>query len=147
MAITPSPTPIDPRGPRFNQAVVTVLLLGAFVLEQPLVVPAVAVVLLAGAALGPRWGPFLLVYSHLIRPRLDPPAQMEDPRPPRFAAAVGVVVLSAATIALVAGLGLLGWALTLVVAVLAGLAAASGICVGCEIWLFMARRRGVRLVA
>jgi len=136
-----SPTPIDPRGPRFNQAVVTVLLLGAFVLEQPLVVPVVAVVLLTGAALGPRWGPFLLLYSRLIRPRLDPPSEMEDPRPPRFAAAVGVVVLSAATIAFVAGLGLVGWVLTLVVAVLAGLAATTGICVGCEIWLFRHRQR------
>lgn len=147
MAGTRSPTPIDPRGPRFNQAVVTVLLLGAFVFEQPLVVPAVALVLLAGAALGPRWGPFLLVYSQLIRPRLGPPTELEDPRPPRFAAAFGAVVLSVATAALLAGFGVVGWTLTLVVAVLAGLAAATGICVGCEIWLFTARRRGVRPVA
>ena len=147
MAGTHSPTPIDPRGPRFNQAVVTVLLLGAFVLEQPLVVPAVALVLLAGAALGPRWGPFLVVYSRLIRPRLGPPTELEDPRPPRFAAAFGGVVLSVATAALLAGFGVAGWTLTLVVAVLAGLAAATGICVGCEIWLFTARRRGVPLVA
>ena len=147
MAGTRSPSPIDPRGPRFNQAVVTALLLGAFVVGQPLVVPAVAAVLLAGAVLGPRWGPFLVVYSRLIRPRLGPPAELEDPRPPRFAAAVGGVVLSAATAAFVAGFGVVGWTLTLVVAVLAGLAAATGICVGCEIWLFTARRRGVRLVA
>lgn len=146
MAPPPSPTPIDPRGPRFNQAVVSVLLLGAFVVELPLVVPVVALAL-AGAALGPRWGPFLGVYRRLVRPRLGPPRRLEDPRPPRFAAAFGAVVLSVATIAFLAGLGVVGWVLTLVVAVLAGLAVATGICVGCEVWMFLARRRGVRLVS
>ena len=34
-----------------------------------------------------------------------------------------------------------------VVAALAGLAATTGICVGCEMWLFFARRRGVEVVA
>jgi glycosyltransferase involved in cell wall biosynthesis len=33
------------------------------------------------------------------------------------------------------------------VAALAGLAAVTGICVGCEVYLFLARRRGVELVA
>ena len=147
MPETSGPRPIDPRGPRFNQAVVSLLLLTAFVLDAPPVVPGVAVVLLAGAALGPRWGPFLRLYSDVIRPRLGPPAELEDPRPPRFASAVGVVVLAASTVAFMAGNTVIGWALALVVAVLAGLAAATGICVGCEIWLLLARRRGTRLVA
>ncbi|HEX2023841.1 MAG TPA: DUF4395 domain-containing protein [Acidimicrobiales bacterium] len=141
------PAPIDPRGPRFNQAAITVLLLVGFVLDAQVVVPAVAVVLLAGAALGPRWGPFLRLYGEVIRPRLAPPAELEDPRPPRFAAAVGVVFLAAATVAFLAGNAVVGWALALVVAVLAGLAATTGVCVGCEIWLFVARRRGTRLAA
>ncbi|HEX2274128.1 MAG TPA: DUF4395 domain-containing protein [Acidimicrobiales bacterium] len=141
------PAPIDPRGPRFNQAMVTLLLLVGFVLDVPVLVPAVAVVLLAGAALGPRWGPFLRLYSEVIRPRLGPPAELEDPRPPRFAAAVGVLFLAASTVAFVVGSSVVGWALALVVAFLAGLAAATGICVGCEIWLFLARRRGTRLAA
>ena len=141
------PAPIDPRGPRFNQAAITVLLLVGFVLDARVVVPAVALVLLAGAALGPRWGPFLRLYSEVIRPRLAPPAELEDPRPPRFAAAVGVVFLAAATVAFLAGNAVVGWVLALVVAVLAGLAATTGVCVGCEIWLFIARRRGTRLAA
>jgi hypothetical protein len=124
---------------------VTVLLLVGFVLDAPIVVPAVAVVLLAGAALGPRWGPFLRLYSEVIGPRLGPPAELEDPRPPRFAAAVGMVFLAASTVAFVLGSSLVGWVLALVVAVLAGLAATTGVCVGCEIWLFLARRRGTPL--
>jgi MFS family permease len=147
MPETPVPKPIDPRGPRFNQAMVTLLLLAGFVLDAQALVPAVGVVLLAGAALGPRWGPFLRLYGDLIGPRLAPPAELEDPRPPRFAAAVGVVFLTASTVAFLLGNAIVGWILALVVAVLAGLAAATGVCVGCEIWLFLARRRGTRLAA
>jgi hypothetical protein len=139
--------PIDPRGPRFNQAVLTVALLAGFVLDWRPVVPIFATVLLLGAAFGSRFGPFLRLYAEVIKPRLGPPADLEDPRPPRFAAAVGVVFLAGATLAFMAGSTTLGWVLALVVAALAGLAATTGICVGCEVYLFLARRRGVELVA
>jgi hypothetical protein len=141
------PVPIDPRGPRFNQGVLTAALLAGFLADARWVVPVWAVVLLLGAAFGPRWGPFLRLYADVIRPRLRPPAHLEDPRPPRFAAAVGVVFLAGSTAAFAAGAPGVAWALALVVAALAGLAATTGICVGCEIWLFVARRRHVELVA
>ncbi len=145
MAESPAPKPIDPRGPRFNQAMIAALLLVGFVLDWWPIVPAVAVILAVGAALGPRFGPFLALYAHVIRPRLEPPAELEDPRPPRFAATLGVVVLAASTVAFLAGAAAVGWVLALLVALLAGLAASTGICVGCEIYLFLARRRGVRM--
>jgi uncharacterized protein DUF4395 len=140
-----APRPIDPRGPRFNQAMIAALLLVGFVADWEAVVPAAAIILALGAVLGPRFGPFLAVYAHLIRPRLGPPAEVEDPRPPRFAASLGTVVLAASTVAFLAGADLVGWLLALLVAFLAGLAASTGICVGCEIYLFVARRRGIRL--
>jgi hypothetical protein len=102
-----------------------VLLLAGFVLDWWPMAAIVGVILLLGAALGPRYGPFIRLYSEAIRPRLAPPDELEDPRAPRFAATVGVVFLAGAT--------------------LAGLAAVTGICVGCEVWLFLARRRGVPL--
>jgi hypothetical protein len=139
--------PIDPRGPRTNQGVLAVALLVGFLLDGRAVVPVFAAVLLLGAALGPRYGPVLRLYAAVIRPRLGPPSHLEDPRPPRFAASVGVLFLGAASAAFLAGAPGLGWALALVVAALAGLAATTGICVGCEIWLFFARRRHVELVA
>ncbi len=142
-----TPKPIDPRGPRFNQAVLASALMIGFVLDQRWVAPVFAVVLFAGAALGAKYGPFLRIYAELIKPRLSPPRELEDPRPPRFAAAVGVVFLSAATIAFALGAGVVGWVLALIVAALAGLSAVTGICVGCEIYLMFARRTGVRLVA
>jgi hypothetical protein len=142
-----TPTPIDPRAPRFNQAVLTIALLGGFLLDLRLTAPLFAVVLFLGAAFGARYGPFLRLFAEAIKPRLGPPAELEDPRPPRFAATVGVIFLGGATIAFALGAVGFGWALTLIVAVLAGLAATTGLCVGCEIYVFVARRRGVELVA
>lgn len=142
-----SPSPIDPRGPRFNQAVLAAALLAGFVADWRPVVPLFAVVLFLGAAFGPRYGPFLRLYAQVIRPRLGPPKEMEDPRPPRFSSIVGTAFLALGTLAFVAGHPGLGWGLALIVAALAGLAATTGLCVGCEIYLFAARRLGVRMVA
>ena len=141
MVVMAAPAPIDPRGPRFNQAVLAVALLGGFLVDWRPVVPLFALVLLAGAALGPRYGPFLALYAKAIRPRLGPPSELEDPRPPRFSAALGVVFLAAGTLAFAAGSPRLGWGLALVVAALAALAAVTGICVGCEVYLLLTRRR------
>lgn len=134
-------TGIDPRGPRTNQAVLAAGLAVGFILGWWPVAPLFAVVLGLGVAFGPPWNPVLLAYRHLLAPRLGPPSELEDPRPPRFAAAVGVVFLAAATIAFLLGAGVLGWALSLVVAALAALAATTGLCVGCEIYLVASRLR------
>jgi hypothetical protein len=145
MAATPKP--IDPRGPRTNQAVLAAALLLGFLFDVRAVVPVFAVVLFLGAAFGPRYGPVLRLFAEVIRPRLAPPSHLEDPRPPRFAATVGVAFLVASSIAFLAGAPGLAWALALIVAALAALAAVTGICVGCELWLLFARRRNVELVA
>jgi uncharacterized membrane protein len=78
---------------------------------------------------------------------LKEPKHLEDPRPPRFAAALGTVFLTLSTLAFVGGNEVVAWGLALLVVVLAGLAATSGLCIGCELYLFVARRRGVELVA
>lgn len=141
------PQPIDPRGPRLNQAVLCVALLAGFVFDFWYVVPAFAVVLFLGAAFGPQYGPVLRFYSQVVKPRLRPPTELEDPRPPRFAATIGVVFLGLSTAAFLADAGTVGWILALIVAGLAGLAASTGICVGCELWMMIARRRNIELVA
>lgn len=141
------PTPIDPRGPRTNQAVLATALLLGFLTSQAWVAPVFALVLFLGAAFGPAWGPVLRLYASVIRPRLSPPRELEDPRPPRFAAAVGVVFLTAATVAFAVGAPAVGWTLSLMVAALAALAAVTGLCVGCEMYVMAVRLRGgVRVV-
>jgi hypothetical protein len=78
-----------------------------------------------------------------VQPRFGE-GPVEDARPPRFANLVGAVVLSAATLAYLAGFPLVGAVLGGVVATLALLAAATGLCVGCELYRLLARVRGVR---
>lgn len=130
------PKPIDARGPRFNQALVALLLLAGFVFEIREIIPAMGVVLLLSALGGARLGPFLRIYRDVVAPQLGPPTEIEDPRPPRFAATVGTVFCGVATLALVAGVPGLAWALALIVAALAALAAVTGLCVGCEAYVW-----------
>ncbi len=133
---------VDPRGPRFNQAVVCAIVLVGFGAGVYATVPAVAVILALGVVFGPRYAPFIRLYSDLVRPRLGPPGYLEDPRPPRFASVLGTVFLLAATTALYSGESAIGWGLALVVAALAGLAAASGVCIGCKAYVALVRLRG-----
>lgn len=136
----PRPKPIDARGPRFNQGVLTLALLAGFVFDARWVIPAWGVVLLLSSLGGSDLGPFLRLYRDVIKPRLSPPTEIEDPRPPRFAATVGTVFLGAGTLALLAGVPGLAWGLALIVAALAALAAVTGICVGCEIYVWFKKR-------
>lgn len=136
-----APRPIDARMPRFNQGVLALALLVGFVLRWDWMIPAFAVILFTGAAFGPRYGLFLRIYRDLVAPRLGPPHELEDPRPPRFAAAIGTVFLALGTGAVFVGLGLVAWTLALVVAALAALAATTGICVGCELYVRLQRAR------
>ncbi|MGH9022219.1 MAG: DUF4395 family protein, partial [Acidimicrobiia bacterium] len=81
------------------------------------------------------------LYTDLIAPRLGAPKVLEDPRPPRFAATLGAGFLTLATLALAGGLGVIAWTLALLVAVLAALASVSGLCIGCEVYLWLERAR------
>jgi hypothetical protein len=124
---------IDPRAPRLNQAVVAAVLAVAFAVGAPLAVSFVGALLAVGVLGGPKVAPVFVLWRQVLAPRVKPPTELEDPRGPRFAAGVGAVMLAAATLAFVAGAPVVGWVLALVVMVLAGLAATTGICVGCEI--------------
>lgn len=139
-------TPIDPRGPRFG-ATITALLLLADVVLAVLDDAAVAVSLLGLLGLLFAWGafagierhPYGVLYRRLIRPRLGPPPELEDPRPPSFAQGVGLVFAVAGVVA-----GLLGATPVLVVAagaafVAAALNASIGFCLGCQVYLLLLR--------
>jgi hypothetical protein len=91
---------------------------------------------------GPRLCLACLIYFKLVQPRLGP-GPIKDARPVRFANVVGLVFLSAASVAHLAGYPRLGWALGLLVAALALLAAASGLCVGCEMYRLLSYLRGI----
>lgn len=139
---------IDPRGPRFGAALTAVLLVvavllgpGAGTVVMALVVGSFALGAVRGAQ--GTWQGWL--FRTLVRPRLRPPAELEDPEPPRFAQLVGLVITGVGLL-----LTLLGatWALA-VFGVLALAAAAlnavAGFCLGCEIYLLLTRLRRSRV--
>lgn len=131
---------VDVNVPRFNQAVVAVLTALAFLFQWSWLVAVTFLLLAVSAVGGPRAAPLTRLYVGLIRPRLGGEIEVEPAAPPRFAQSVGAVVLGLATVALLAGLTALGWALTLVVTALAALAATTRICVGCIIYERVVRR-------
>jgi hypothetical protein len=116
---------IDSHQPRFSQGVLAVVLAVAFLFEASWLVPVMAVLLFASVVGGPRWNLLAYAYRALPIPRGEP----EAIGPPRFAQTLGVIFLSIATIGLFAAqrdstaYDFMGWGLTLLVAVLAGLAA------------------------
>jgi len=133
---------IDSRAPRFNQAAIGILALLAFLTGWWPILGLLALQLALGLTLGRRWCLACVAYFELVQPRLGE-GDLEDSRAPRFANMMGLVVLTAATVAHAAGLHLLGWALGLLVAALALLAAVTGLCTGCEIYRLGARLRGI----
>ncbi|MFB9957245.1 DUF4395 domain-containing protein [Agromyces bracchium] len=142
---------IDPRGPRFSAAITSVLLLAVVVLAvgglgvAALVLLALLAALFAwGAIAGVARHPFGLLCRALVRPRLAPPAELEDPRPPTFAQLVGLVVTGIGVV-----LGLVGIGVAVPIAAAAAffaafLNAAFGYCLGCQLYLLLVRARVIR---
>ena len=74
-----------------------------------------------------------------MRPRLAPPAELEDPAPPRFAQAVGLGFALVALAGYLVGAPLLGALATGAALAAAFLNAAFGFCLGCELYLLILR--------
>ncbi|MCB0973136.1 MAG: DUF4395 domain-containing protein [Actinobacteria bacterium] len=136
-----TPAAIDPRGPRFNQSVLALVLFVGFAADLWLVAPVMGACLALGAWGQPTWNPTFWLYRNYVAPRLGQPAYREDPRPPRFSARIGALFLGGATLAFSLGASTAGWVLTLIVATLATLAATTGICLGCELYLLLPGNR------
>ena len=134
---------IDARAPRFNQAVVGVVSLVAVISGWWPLLALLAAQLGIGLRFGRRYCLACVAYFELVQPRIGE-GPIEDSRPPRFANQVGLVVLSAATVAHLVGLAAIGTGLGILVAALALLAATTGLCVGCEMYRIGARIRGIR---
>ncbi|QJU53717.1 DUF4395 domain-containing protein [Herbiconiux sp. KACC 21604] len=153
---------IDPRAPRFAAGITALLLLVVVALgfafptgpEMPLearilnpafaLLTAIALLFLWGAAAGVKRHPFGVLFRELVRPRLAPPAELEDPRPPTFAQLVGLVVTGAGLLLAAVGVP---WALVVAASlafVAAFLNAVFGYCLGCQIYLLLVRLRPVR---
>ena len=138
---------IDPRGPRFGAAITGVLLLvviglwlSGLTIAATIVFLWITLVFAWGALAGVKRHPYGLFFKAVVRPRLKPPTELEDPTPPTFAQGVGLVIT---------GIGLIlsfipGVELALPIA--AGLAFIAAFlnsvfayCLGCQIYLLLVR--------
>ncbi|MCV7356338.1 DUF4395 domain-containing protein [Mycolicibacterium fluoranthenivorans] len=142
---------VDIRGPRFVAWVTTGVLIGTL-LVSAISVPAAtiilalqAVVFAIGAVRGPRQHPYGRVFAALIAPQLGPVTEKEPVPPLKFAQLVGFIFAVVGTVgfAFQAALGgpLLGLIATALALFAAFLNAAFGICLGCQIYPFVARLR------
>lgn len=133
-----SPATVDPRGLRFAAAITTVVLAAVLLLPPPareILLTIQLVVFALGTFVGLSASPYGLLYKILVRPRLGPPAELEDSAPPRFAQGVGLAFAAVALVAFVAGAPLVGLIATAAAFVAALLNAAIGFCLGCELYL------------
>src|SRR3954469_147277 len=137
---------IDSRAPRFNEATIGTLALVAAVLGWGLLAGVLGLQLVVGLVFGRRFCLPCLAYFELVQPRLGE-GPLEDSRPPRAANIVGAAVLSAAALAYALGGDVAGAALSLLVAGLALLAAATGFCTGCEAYKLGCRLSGKPFVS
>jgi hypothetical protein len=134
---------IDARAPRFNQGTVGAVAVLALLTGWWWLFALLALQLTVGLTLGRRWCLPCVLYFEVVQPRFGE-GPLEDSRPPRFANLVGASLLWATTLAFALGLVVVGAVLGAAVGVLALLAAATGLCVGCELYRLLSRLRGVR---
>lgn len=137
---------IDPRGPRVTAGITGLVVLVVVALGLVGLTPAAtillgaqAVVFLVAAIVGAARHPYGFVFKRLIRPRLAAPIELEDPAPPTFSQGVGFVVVTLGVV-----LQLVGVPYAVVVAagaafIVAFLNSVFGYCVGCQIYLLLAR--------
>ena len=134
---------VDARAPRFNQ---TVVALGATIAVLTGAWPILTVLgaqLAVSVLFGRKYCLPCVFYFEVVQPRFGP-GPLEDSRAPRFANIIGAIFLLTASLAFLTGFPTVGLALGATVAVLATLAATTGLCVGCELYRIIAKVRGVR---
>ena len=148
---------IDPRGPRFGAGITGILLLVVIALgistaatpgatiaaraSQPafILFAAITLVFAWGAFAGIRRHPYGWLFRTVVRPRLQRPAELEDPVPPTFSQGVGFFVTLVGVILHLAGVpfGLVGAAAAAFIA--AFLNSVFAYCLGCQIYLALVR--------
>jgi len=161
-----APAGVDPRGLRFAAGITALLLLidlflgltgpatmqasdGTWLITQSSIAeraadPAFLLLLLTAllflwGVLWPRTAPWGLLYRKAVQPRLTPPTDLEDPRPPRFAQGVGLFVVGVGLVLHLAGIPLALPIAAGAAFVAAFLNAVFGLCLGCQLYLLLQR--------
>ena len=131
---------IDARGPRFSALLTTIVLGTALATSNPWLIIFQALVFAIGAFKGPQHTPYAAVFKKIVKPRLTGETPTEDVRPPQFAQRVGFGFTVVAILGLLFAPALATVAVSFALAA-AFLNAAFNFCLGCEIYVRIARFR------
>ena len=119
-----------------NRWVLVVGVVGGLLLQQPLFTTVLLVIVLSAVLFG-RQGSLIFQVGKRLLAKRNAAAQragkLEDPGLMRFNNTIAAVLLGGAQIAFLFGLNLVGWALSLAVAV-AAVVALAGFCLGCFLY-------------
>ncbi len=135
---TDTATLIDARGPRFSALLTTIVLGVALATGNGWLIVAQAAIFAIGAFKGPQHTPYASIFKKVVKPRLKSEAPTEDVRPPQFAQRVGFGFTIVAIIGLLFAPALATVAVSFALAA-AFLNAAFNFCLGCEIYVRLAR--------
>lgn len=109
------------------------------VLDPAFLLTLLIAVLFLWGVVSPRTAPWAVLFRRVVRPRLAPPTELEDPRPPRFSQGVGLFVVGVGLLLQLAGAP---WALPIATSaafIAAFLNAAFAFCLGCQLYLLLQR--------
>ncbi|MFY7812507.1 MAG: DUF4395 domain-containing protein [Candidatus Nanopelagicaceae bacterium] len=138
---TSDPKLIDARGPRFGAVITTIVLTAFLATGNLLLLHWQLLVFALGAFIGLGVAPYGFIYAKLVKPRLKGEVPVEDTRPPQFAQLVGFLFAITATILYDLGLETAGMIVVGFALAAAFLNAAFNYCLGCEVYLLIARAK------
>jgi len=140
----PNPVQVDPRGMRFSASITSAMLALALILGPTWGLLPLAwqvLVFALGAILGLSYSPYGRLFSAALAPKLGPPAETEDARPPRFAQAVGLIFTVVGMLAALIGAEAVFYVFVGAALLAALLNAVFDFCLGCEMYTRWQRMR------
>jgi hypothetical protein len=126
---------LDVRGPRFSAWVTSAVLAVALLTASGVLVAVQAAVFAVGAFAGLRYAPYGVLFRRFVAPRLGPVREREPETPARFAQLVGFLFAVVGAAGFLLGAPVAGFVATGLALVAALLNAATGFCLGCELYL------------
>jgi hypothetical protein len=128
---------IDRNAHRWGAGISAAVLYVGLIFDAHWIAPLLCAVFVVGVLFGLRYSPLGAAYRLMKQTfKLNVPVVPEDESPPRFAQLMGLIFTAAATISFYSvENAAAGWTFTLIVAALQTLLAATGLCVGCEVYL------------
>lgn len=132
---------VDPRGVRFTAAMTSVVLAIGLVAQSPRVLLAQAFLFGLCAVFGLQFNPYGAVYRRTLQTRLARPTELESAGPLRFSQGVGCAFAVVGALGYTTGSVVVGTTATVLALAAALLNAVFGVCVGCHLYLAIARVR------